>query len=120
MRWLPATGLTVFVTLTAGCGPPVEPVGLADARIHLSSPKPRYYLYQTIGPGHELPGEGDASWMPLSGADEGKRLVIRYGEDERLEHAAVVAAGEEGRFDVTEEVLFDRSEWRQRAQTTRQ
>lgn len=120
MRWMPVLAAAALLPVMNGCGNTVVPVALGDARSQLSSPKPRYYLYQTIGPGHEVPGDARAQWFPVTAPDGDKRIVIRIGEDERLEHAAVVAAGPDGKFDRTEEVLFDRAQWRQFAQTSRQ
>jgi hypothetical protein len=109
-----------LLPVITGCGDTVVPVALGDARSQLSSPKPRYYLFQTIGPGHEVPGDERAQWFPAAAPDEGKRIVIRIGADERLEHAAVITAGPDGEYDRIEEVLFDRAQWRDLAQTSRQ
>jgi hypothetical protein len=119
MRRMLIAVTTALAAGIAGCGSGANTCAVAEVRGHLSSPKPRYYLMQTMGPGEELPGADRAMWYPARGADAGKRLVIRFGEDNRLEHAAVLSSGPAGAYDVTDEVIFDRAQWRTRAQTSR-
>lgn len=120
MRWMSILAAAALLPAISGCGNTVIPVAVGDARSQLSSPKPRYYIFQTIGPGHEVPNDDRAQWFPAAAPDDGKRIVIRIGADERLDYAAVVAAGQDGEYDRTEEVLFDRAQWHQLAQTSRQ
>lgn len=120
MRWILVLAMTATLPFLAACAKVVVPIAIDDARSQLSSPKPRRYLEQTIGPGHEIPGQDRTLWIPAAHPDSGKRIVIRYSEDERLEYAAVASAGSSDKFDQIEEVLFDRSQWRQTAQTSPQ
>jgi hypothetical protein len=114
MRTMLTTLLTVLAAMSAGCGNGVEGLPLDELRAHVASPKPLRYLTQTIGPGQSgeaVAGSGPVLWYPLAPPDEGRRLVLRFGQDDRLEHAEVVAQGPGGRSDVTAEVIFDRANW---------
>lgn len=116
MRFMLPTLLAVLAAMTAGCGSRPEGIALAEARSHLTSPKPLRYLTQTMGPGQSgeaQPGGGPTLWYPLAPPEQGKRLVLRFDPNDRLERAEVLSAGSSGKYDVTDEVIFDRANWKQ-------
>lgn len=108
--------LAILMVLSAGCGNRNEGIALDEARSHLTSPKPLRYLTQTMGSGQSgesAPGAGPTLWYALTPPDEGKRLVLRFGADGRLERAEVISSGSGGKDDATDEVIFDRARWKQ-------
>lgn len=116
MRLILSTLLAVVVAMSAGCGNRTEGIALEEARSHLTSPKPLRYLTQTMGSGQSgeaAPGGGQTLWYPLGPPDQGKRLVLRFDPNDRLERAEVVSPGSSGKFDVADEVIFDRVNWKQ-------
>lgn len=87
---------------------------LSELRLHLTSPKPLRYLTQTLGPGapgNAVDGAGPVVEYALAPPDAGRRAVLRFGADQRLEHAEVVSAGAGDRQDAAAELLFDRARW---------
>ena len=98
----------------AAAAPPGGALPLAELRGHVTSPKPRRYLAQTLGAGEagtDAPDGGAVRWYALAPPDADRRLVLQFGPDERLARATVVAAGPGGRSGAAEEVLFDRAAW---------
>ncbi len=114
MRVVPACGIAVTIVCLPGCGLGEKGLDLQKARRYLNAPVSRSYITQTLGlerSGGVLSGNGSSLWYPLTGPERGKRLVLRFAGSS-LQHAAVMSAGPNGEFDVEDEVIFDRSQWK--------